>query len=609
MQSSDSEIKVRTQLVGSFILLLFLALVVRMYYLQVYRHDELFTKAQKQYTATVKTSGKRGEIFDYSGSMLVGNAPCVDIQADPSIIGNALRCQKISIAFAKLLKTSPDKLYRKLMNKERQKKLKDGSTTIVARRYAPIARMVSLDVAKQLKKIVKVNHIQGITFINTYKRVYPKDQMLANILGFTNRHDDKLTAVFGIEKYLNREISSSSSKSTYERSRDGKLLPYGHRGLERHKDGFDVYLTIKEPIQAMVEGALDKLVAKWHPKSACVIMANPATGDILAIAQRPTFNPNDRRTINPQAWRNRLAEDTFEPGSTMKPMVVAGALDYGIVTPNTKFDCEKGSWYYGGATLHDSHPPETKFLTVSEIVKVSSNIGTAKISLKMGERRLNMVLRKFGFGNKTGIQFKSETRGIFRPLAKWDKLSVTRFPIGQGIAVSPLQLLRAYCALADHGRLRKLRLIDRMEHPELGVAITIPKIKPVKLYRRADTDRKIIAMMKKVTQRGGTARKAAIDGYYVAGKTGTSQKWINTHYDKKSGERIRGHYSHKKYFATFIGFVPADRPAFVLMVTVDEPQGSIYGGTVAAPTFKNIAEQTLRYLNIEPDYQIQEQTK
>ncbi len=608
MQSSESEIKVRTQFVGSLVLLLFLALAARMYYLQVYRHAELFTKAQKQYTTTIKTTGKRGEIFDYSGSMLVGNAPCVDIQADPSIIGNELRCRKIAIAFAKLLKTSPDKLYRKLMNKERDKVMPDGTIKKLPRRYAPIARMVSLDVANKLKKIVRTNRIHGITFINTYKRVYPKDQMLANILGFTNRHDDKLTAVFGIEKYLNREISSSSSKITYERSRDGKPLPYGHRGLERHKDGFDVYLTVREPLQAIVEEELDKLVLKWRPKSASVIMADPSTGNILAIAQRPTFNPNDRRTMNPQAWRNRLAEDTLEPGSTMKPVVVAGALDYGVVTPNTEFDCEKGRWYYGGATLHDSHPPKTQFLSVAEIVKVSSNVGTAKIALTMGERRLNMILRKFGFGSKTGIQFKNETRGIFRPLTKWDKLSVTRFPIGQGIAVSPLQLLRAYCALADDGRLRKLRLIDRMEHRELGVAVKIPQIEPVKIYRHPDTNRKIIAMMKRVTQQGGTAKKAAIDGYYVAGKTGTSQKWINSYYDPKTKERIKGHYSHSKYVATFVGFVPADRPAFVLLVTVDEPQGSSYGGVVAAPTFRNIAEYSLRYMNIKPDYEIKEET-
>ena len=593
MQSSDSEIKIRTQLIGFIILLMFLALAVRMYYLQVQRHDELFSKAKKQYTSTEKTIGKRGAIFDYNGSMLVGNAPCVDIQADPSIIGDKLRCRKISSAFARLLNTSPDILYKKLMNKNRKKIMADGTKKTVDRRYVPIARVVSLETAKKLKSIVKVNKIKGIAFRNTYKRVYPKDHMLANILGFTNRQDDKLNAVFGIEQYLDKEISSSSSKTKYERARDGKRLPYGKQELKNHKNGFDVYLTIKEPLQAIVEEELDKLVEKWTPKSACVIMAEPTTGNILAIAQRPTYNPNDRRTMNPQAWRNRLAEDTFDPGSTMKPMVIAKALDYGIVTPTTRFDCEKGRWYYGGKILHDSHPPKTKTLSVSEIVQVSSNIGTAKIALKMGERKLNMTLRKFGFGSKTGIQFKTETRGQFRPLSDWDKLSITRFPIGQGIAVSPLQLLRAYCALADNGQLRKLRLIDRIKHKELGVAIKTPYKKPVKIYHRAATNRQIIAMMKKVTRQGGTAKKAAIDGFYVAGKTGTSQKWIH-------GEG----YSHTKYVATFIGFVPADRPAFVLLVTVDEPHGNIYGGTVAAPTFKNIANHTLRYMNIKPDFEV-----
>ncbi len=602
MPNSESPIKIRIQLVVIVIFCMFMGLVGRLYHLQVERHDELLRKAKEQYTATIKTSGQRGEIFDYNGSLLVGNAPCVDIQADPSIIGDKIRCRKIALTFAKLLHLPGDKLYHRLLNKTRRKVMPDGTIKIVPRRYVPIARTVSFDTAEKLKKLVKINHFRGISFINTYKRVYPKNHLLANILGFTNRRADKLSPVLGIEKYLNREIAPSSVKITYERSRDGRILPYGKRDIKKYKNGFDVYLTVREPIQSIVERELDKLMAKWHPKSACAIMADPKTGNILAIAQRPTYNPNDRKTMQPQAWRNRLAEDIFEPGSTMKPMVVAGALDYGVVTPNTEFYCEKGRWFYGGAILHDAHVPETPNLSVSEIVKVSSNIGTAKIALKMGAYRLNIVLRKFGFGSRTGIQFKRETRGIFRPLSKWDKLSVTRFPIGQGIAVSPLQLLRAYCALADHGNFRKLRLVDRLEHRDLGVTIKTPLEPPVKLYRHAATDRQIIAMMKKVTQHGGTARRAAIDGYYVAGKTGTSQKWINGYYDPKTGTKIHGHYSHSKYFATFVGFVPADRPAFVLLVTVDEPHGSSYGGVVAAPTFRRIAEQTLRYMNIKPDY-------
>jgi len=305
------------------------------------------------------------------------------------------------------------------------------------------------------------------------------------------------------------------------------------------------------------------------------------------VAQRPTFNPNDRRKMNPDSWRNRISEDIFDPGSTMKPIAISGAIDDGIVKPSTRIDCEKGAWKYGGKVLHDSHP--MAILSVREIVQKSSNIGTAKIALKMGKKRLNRTLRSFGFGSRTGIQLKVETRGIFTRLEKWDKLSITRFPIGQGISCSPLQLVRAYCGLANHGKIPRLRLIDRMKDPDKDHAIKMWSPKPKRIYRNKSTWKTMIDMLVLVTQQGGTATKAAIPGYEVAGKTGTSQKVVD------------GEYSHSQYFATFIGFVPARNPAFVLLVTADEPQGAIYGGTVAAPTFKNIAQRSLQYLDIKPN--------
>lgn len=590
MLTSNDAVKVRTKLIVLVLILCFAALAVRMYFVQIVRHDELYDKARSQYTAVRTKQGKRGEIFDYSGNLLVGNVPCVDISIDPQIVGDELRCRKIALAFAKRLGLSSDELYEKLMDKTRIKSLPDGTKREVVKRYAMIERKVSLDVARDLEKLVKINRIKGIFFTETYDRIYPKDQMLANILGFTNIDHGKVIAVMGLEKFFNKEISSSKSVIKYERSRDGRLLSYGNKELQQAKNGFDIYLTIREPIQAIMEEELDKLMAKWNPRAAYAVMADPETGDIIGIVQRPTYNPNDRTRMNPQAWRNRITEDIFEPGSIMKPVAVAGALDYGMTTPNERFDCEEGYWVYGGKPLRDSHRPETRTLTVSQIVETSSNIGTAKICLKMGDQRLFRTLRKFGFGSLTGVPLKPETKGLFRTLNNWDTLSITRFPIGQGIGASPLQLVRAYCALADKGRLRKLRLVDRVENAELGVTIKNPYEKPAYIYRRPETHREIIEMMKLVTQEHGTAKKAAIKGYYVAGKTGTSQKYIK-------GEG----YSHSKFFASFIGFVPADKPAFVLLVTADEPHGNYYGGTVAAPTFKSIAERTLRYLNIKPD--------
>ncbi len=594
MLTGNDHLRIRTKLVVAIFILIFLGLWGRLYYVQVVRHKELYKKARKQYTATKTTTTKRGEIFDVNANLLVGNIPCDDIIADPSIISKDLnKCRQASKLLAHYLKLDIDTVYKKLSNGSRIVTNEKGEKVSREIRYVVIARKVPLDISKELKKIIfpknknKNAGFKGIFFKETYERYYPKGELLANILGFTNIDHGKVIPVLGVERFLDKKISSSKSKVKFERSRDGRLLAYGENEEMKARDGWDVYLTVSEPLQAILEEELEKLCAKWRPRAAYAIMADPSTGNILAVAQRPTFNPNERGKMDPDSWRNRISEDTFDPGSAMKPIAISGAIDAGVVNPYSKIDCEKGAWRYGGKVLHDSHPLD--ILTVREIVQKSSNIGTAKIALKMGEGLLNRTLRSFGFGSRTGIQLKVETRGIFSSLNKWDKLSITRFPIGQGISCSPLQLVRAYCALANRGRIPRLRLIDRIKNPEKSYAVKMWSPKPRRIFSSPKTWETMIDMMVLVTREGGTATKAAIPGYDVAGKTGTSQKFID------------GEYSHSKYFATFIGFVPAYKPAFVLLVTVDEPQGASYGGTVSAPTFKNIAQRALRYLNVKPN--------
>jgi len=313
-------------------------------------------------------------------------------------------------------------------------------------------------------------------------------------------------------------------------------------------------------------------------------MVNPKTGSILAMAQRPTFNPNERKDIRPDAWVNRTVTDGFEPGSTMKPLVICKALDLGIITPETKFFCENGYWTYAGRGLRDTHSYGN--IDVTEIVQKSSNIGTAKIALAMGEQRLYHLLRQYGFGQKTNIPFQPEATGILRKVKNWDKLSITRFPIGQGILVSPLQLLGAYIALANNGERMKLKIVDKIVDIETENVYKFPVKSEGEVIKNKSAVKEIVEMMKLVTKRGGTAWRAGVPGYEVAGKTGTSQKWVN------------GAYSHSQYFASFIGFVPADDPAFILLLVLDEPQGKYYGGTVAGPAFREISLKTLRYLDI-----------
>ena len=594
MLTGNDHLRIRTKLVVTIFILIFFGLWVRLYYVQVIRHKELYQKARKQYTTTKTTTSKRGEIFDISGNLLVGNIPCDDVIADPSIISKDLnKCRQASKLLAHYLKLDYDTVYTKLSRGKRIVTNEKGEKVSRDIRYAVIARRVPLETSTELKKIIfpktknKNAGFKGIFFKEAYKRYYPKGELLANILGFTNIDHGKVVPVLGVERFLDKKISSSKSKVRYERSRDGRLLAYGETEQKKAHDGWDVYLTINEALQSILEEELEALCVKWRPRAAYAIMADPYTGNILAVAQRPTFNPNERSKMNPDSWRNRISEDTFDPGSTMKPIAISGAIDAGIVQPYSRFDCEKGAWRYGGRILHDSHPME--ILTVREIVQKSSNIGTAKIALKMGKELLNKTMRAFGFGNRTGIQLKVETRGLFRSPENWDTLSITRFPIGQGISCSPLQLVRAYCGMANHGKIPRLRLIDRIKDPGRSKAIKMWSPKPRKIFRNSSTWKTMIDMMVLVTKEGGTARRAAIPGYEVAGKTGTSQKFIN------------GEYSHSKYFATFIGFVPAYKPAFVLLVTADEPQGASYGGTVSAPTFKNISQRALRYLDIKPD--------
>ncbi|MBU8902769.1 MAG: penicillin-binding protein 2, partial [Victivallales bacterium] len=472
-------------------------------------------------------------------------------------------CKQLSKLLAHYLKLDYETVYNKLSRGSRIVTNKQGKKVPRKIRYAVIARKVPLNTSAGLKKIIfpkrKKGGFKGIFFKETYKRYYPKGELLANVLGFTNVDHGTVVPVLGVERFFDKKISSSKSKVRYERSRDGRLLAYGETEEKKAHDGWDVFLTVSEPLQAILEEELEKLCKKWRPRAAYAILADPKTGNILAMAQRPTFNPNERSKMDPASWRNRTSEDTFEPGSTMKPIAIAGAIDAGILKPYSKIDCEKGAWRYGGKVLHDSHPMD--ILTVREIVQKSSNIGTAKIALKMGKKLLNKTLRSFGFGSRTGIQLKIETRGIFRKPDKWDKLSITRFPIGQGLSCSPLQLVRAYCALANRGKIPELRLIDRIKNPEKDNAIKMWSPKAKQIFRNPATWKTMIDMMVLVTKEGGTAKRAAIPGYDVAGKTGTSQKFID------------GEYSHSKYFATFIGFVPAYKPAFVLLVTDDEPQG------------------------------------
>ena len=581
---NNSDFKTRIFIIGIVFFVALAALGSRFYFVQVHRHDELYSKARSVYTRVSKETGKRGEIYDFNGSLLAGNIPCTNIVADPQLTGDEKACEATALMLSRILKVPGGAIFQKLSTKER-----NGKKLL----YALLQREVPLELSEKIKAEAKEKRHKGLFFREKTKRFYPKGSLLAQTLGFVNIDRDKAIPVAGIEKATNQDVSSAKGKIKTERDRKGRSLSYGYTEIDESKNGKNVFLTIDEQIQTIVEEELDKLCSEFKPKAAYAIMVDPNTGNIMAMAQRPTFNPNDRKTMSANAWRNRMTTDAFEPGSTMKPIVIGSALDFNKVRPGTEFYCENGYWK--DMRLRDAH--RIKDATVTRILVESSNIGTAKIAIKMGKGLLYKTLRRFGFGQKTGIPLKPEAVGILRKPKQWDYLSISRFPIGQGILVSPMQLVRAYCGVAS-GKLVSLRLIDRTQDAGTG-EIEVQRYQPAsQLYRNSNTRKKLIAMMKQVTQEGGTAKRAAISGYEVAGKTGTSQKWIS----RNKAEGIKGHYSETEFFATFIGFVPADNPAFVLAVITDEPQGNHFGGVVSAPTFREISKKTLAYLNIAPKF-------
>ena len=374
---------------------------------------------------------------------------------------------------------------------------------------------------------------KGVRFTDGARRYYPKGALMANVLGFVGANG---CGVNGIEAVHDSYLQPTLGQAVWERSRRGTRLRDGDVSEAKPRDGATVYLTIDETVQSIVEEEMLAMVEKFHPKAAYVVMANPATGAIMAMAQYPSFDPNVRSTeaMADGNWKNRILVQGFEPGSIMKPISIAGALQDGVVRLDTTIDCEGGYWVFCGKPLRDSgHTFDD--LMVWQVLQKSSNIGTAKIAIAMGEERLFWTLARFGFGQQTGVGLGDESRGIFRQLKNWDGLSISRFPIGQGILTTPLQIVQAYCVLANDGRMMQLRVVDRIEYPDTG-EVTVCQPQQRREVISAQTARQVVAAMKRVTRPGGTAPQAGIEGYDVAGKTGTAQKYdqVTKSYDKAS---------------------------------------------------------------------------
>ncbi|MCQ2377901.1 MAG: penicillin-binding protein 2 [Victivallaceae bacterium] len=590
------KIRLRTGFVVGVLCVFALALAGRFFYIQVMRHEYYLDKAKKKYTSSMRTFGRRGEIFDCHGELLVGNQPCMEISASPcNIRDDALR-RKVAQCCAAHLNRDEEYFYKKLAPHVIRKD-ENGRDVEKPNTYQMLGRFTPYEIGEKLQKELRALGINAntVSFRDSSRRTYPKGRMLSNWLGYTNIVEDSDVAQSGIEKSLDQAISQQTGRRVYIHARDGAPLTDGLLDNQESRDGKNIYLTIDEPIQAILEEELDAAMIEFSPKIIYAAIADPATGKILAIAQRPTFDPNDRKTFRPEATQNHIAEDYYEPGSVVKPFTVGKALDWGVVTPETKVDCEKGRWIYRKRPLTDSH--DVGLVTVGEVIAQSSNIGTAKIALQIGSKqRIYQIMRIFGGGQKTDLPIAHQSAGNLRPPHLWDGQMITRVPIGYSVGWTALQLLRAYCGLANPLGMPHLRLIDRYEDPLTGET-TEPEEKPFRRVFQHDSARTaLLEMMIGVTRKGGTATRAAIPGYTVAGKTGTSNK-----VDPET------HRYSNKLMCSFIGIVPAHDPKLVMIVSLDSPDPKFRsGGRVSAPIFARTMKRVLQYLNVPPDEPVPE---
>jgi cell division protein FtsI/penicillin-binding protein 2 len=548
---------------------------VRLIDLQIIEHEKFTSLAAEKHNHKQIIYARRGIIRDVHNEPLAENIPVKTVVADASHIRDRVA---VAAAIADQLEMDPRDLANKLTQSGK------GSKHIVLKSEIPEQS------AAKIRESLSAANLRGIYFDQDFVRVYPNGQMLSQVIGFVD-HDHKGT--MGIERTMQDFLQGVDGFRYIETDRTGKeLVPY--RGQESPaKDGCDVKLTADLELQNIVESELDAACAEFKPKNATAIMMRPQTGEILAMASRPSFDPNKFADASPDQEKNRSVVDMVEPGSTFKIVTTSAAIEEKLVTPDTTIFCENGHFQYAGRVLRDAHPMGV--LTVHQVLMKSSNIGAAKLALQLGEAKLYEYVRRFGFGQKTGIALSGEISGLVNPPYRWSKLDITRIPMGQSVAVTPLQLVTAMSCIANGGKLMKPMIVsDITDQNGRQVASFTPET--VRQVVSAETARKITSALKDVVTKQGTALKAAVPGFRVAGKTGTAQK-IDP----------RGGYMSGRYVTSFVGFMPADDPRFTLLVLLDDPSmkdGEVFGGTVAAPVFEKIAEKAARYLDLRPTEEI-----
>jgi cell division protein FtsI (penicillin-binding protein 3) len=542
----------------------------RLVQLQVNQHENLSARARNQQLGAIETSPTRGQVLDRQGRELARSIDTESFFADPSEITNP---DETGRRIASITGQDRTELTSRLRN------AKDAN-----KKFIWIIRRLDVATGGKLDML----ELDGVYSRKEPKRYYPNDSLAAHVLGFVGTDEIGLS---GVEQYYNEKIRGESGKLYLET--DARRRAFESYEVQPHP-GQTVVLTIDQTIQYRTEQALGAAVERAHAKSGTAIVMDPQNGEILALANAPSFDPNQPPKDAAEGRANGALQSIYEPGSTFKIVAYSAAIEKGLVKPEDKIDCQMGQITVAGRLIHDHHP--FGVLTVADALAQSSNVGAIKLGLLVGNDSMYEYMKRLGFGARTGIDLAGESPGILRPLSRWQPSSIGSLAMGQEVGVTPLQMATAYSVLANDGTLVKPHLVRELRSPDGTV---LYQAKPeTKRALKPETVAALRNMLEGVTLRG-TARKAQLDGYSAAGKTGTAQK-----VDPKTHG-----YSATKYIGSFVGFAPVSNPAVVIIVVIDEPLGAYHGGDVAAPVFREIAEQILPDLSIMPDVELKPGTQ
>ena len=567
---SERGVKFRIGLTAAILLLAVAGLGTRLAFLHLVTEDTVRAQIGRNRRIESTLVVPRGKIFDCNKgkNILALNLVMKDVCADPALVAKVEGgTEEISRALAKPLELPVDELAKKLGRPD--------SRFVYLRRHMP---------EEDAKKIDELGY-NGVFLQETRVRYYPQGQFMCHVLGFVN-HEGYGSA--GTEQRMEKFLKGSPGYIATGVDARRRELYLQRDQFVRPVEGGNVTLTIDQNIQYMVEKALDETVAEHNAKGAWIIVQRVRTGEILAMASRPGYNLNDFRFSSESDRLNRAVGYVYEPGSTFKALTIAAAINEGVVTKDTVFDCENGSWMHKGRPLRDYHAYGK--LSVEDGLKKSSNILTAKIAVALGDKKFYDYLRAFRIGRPAGLDLPGEEGGILHPVSKWSGISSSRIAIGQGVAVTALQMLGVYCTIANDGYTMKPYLIKQIEGSD-GSIVYKGSSEVIGRPITSKTARTMSAMLARVTEKGGTGRRAAVEGFSVAGKTGSAQK------------PVAGGYSDSQHIASFVGFLPAEDPEIAMIVVVDDPQPIHTGGRVAGPAFGKIAGQVVRYLDVTPSVQ------